>query len=52
MSIAQDIIGTHYRYPDYFVVDREKIREFARRSRTIIPPISPKAAAEECGTTR
>ena len=30
MSIAEDIIGTHYRYPDHFVVDREKIREFAK----------------------
>ncbi len=29
MSIAHDIIGTHFRYPDYFVVGREKIREFA-----------------------
>ena len=29
MAIAEDIIGTHYRYPDYFEVDREKIREFA-----------------------
>ena len=30
-GIAEDIIGTHYRYPDYFEVDREKIREFAAR---------------------
>lgn len=30
MAIAEDIIGTHYRYPDYFEVSREKIREFAR----------------------
>ncbi|KUI44191.1 hypothetical protein AU197_02835 [Mycobacterium sp. IS-1590] len=30
MAIAENIIGTHYRYPDYFEVDREKIREFAR----------------------
>ncbi len=30
MSIAESIIGTHYRYPDYFEVNREKIREFAR----------------------
>ncbi|MCW2690025.1 MAG: MaoC-like dehydratase [Mycobacterium sp.] len=29
MSIAAEIIGTHYRYPDYFEVGREKIREFA-----------------------
>jgi acyl dehydratase len=29
MSIAGDIIGTHYRYPDYYLVGREKIREYA-----------------------
>jgi acyl dehydratase len=29
MAIAEEIIGTHYRYPDYFEVGREKIREFA-----------------------
>lgn len=26
---AQDLIGSHYRAPDYFQVGREKIREFA-----------------------
>ena len=26
---ARDLIGSHYRAPDYFVVGREKIREFA-----------------------
>src|ERR1700689_3537033 len=26
---AEGLIGTHYRYPDYFDVCREKIREFA-----------------------
>ncbi len=29
MSIADEIVGTHYRYHDRFVVGREKIREFA-----------------------
>lgn len=28
--VADEIIGTHYRYPDYFEVGREKVREFAR----------------------
>jgi acyl dehydratase len=28
-EIAKDIIGQHYRFPDYFEVGREKIREFA-----------------------
>src|SRR5271170_7785040 len=26
---AQDLVGSHYRAPDYFLVGREKIREFA-----------------------
>jgi meromycolic acid (3R)-3-hydroxyacyl-[acyl-carrier protein] dehydratase HadD len=33
MAIAQEIIGTHYRYHDSFVVGREKIREFAAASK-------------------
>ena len=27
---AQELIGTHYRFPDYFDVGREKVREFAQ----------------------
>ncbi len=27
---SQRMIGAHYRFPDYFEVGREKIREFAR----------------------
>lgn len=30
MSIAAEIIGTHFRYPDYYLVGREKIREYAK----------------------
>jgi acyl dehydratase len=30
MSIASDIIGTHFRYPEYYLVGREKIREYAK----------------------
>ncbi|OBB67307.1 MULTISPECIES: (3R)-hydroxyacyl-ACP dehydratase subunit HadA [unclassified Mycobacterium] len=29
MPLTEDIIGMHYRYPDYYVVEREKIREHA-----------------------
>ena len=29
MSLSANIIGMHYRYPDYYVVEREKIREHA-----------------------
>jgi acyl dehydratase len=49
MSIAQEIVGTHYRYPDYFEVDREKIREFARAVKDEHPAHYSEDAAKECG---
>jgi acyl dehydratase len=49
MGIAENIIGTHYRYPDYFEVDREKIREFARAVKDEHPAHFREEAAEECG---
>lgn len=29
MSLVESILGKHFRYPDHFVVEREKIREYA-----------------------
>ncbi len=49
MTIAENIIGTHYRYPDYFEVDREKIREFARAVKDDHPAHFTEEAARECG---
>jgi acyl dehydratase len=49
MAIAEDIIGTHYRYPDYFEVDREKVREFARAVKDEHPAHYSEEAAKECG---
>jgi acyl dehydratase len=49
MGIAENIIGTHYRYPDYFEVDREKVREFARAVKDDHPAHYSEAAAKECG---
>jgi len=49
MAIAEDIIGTHYRYPDHFEVDREKIREFAHAVKDDHPAHFTEAAAKECG---
>jgi acyl dehydratase len=49
MGIADDIIGTHYRYPDYFEVDREKVREFARAVKDDHPAHYSEAAAKEIG---
>ena len=49
MAIAENIIGTHYRYPDYFEVDREKIREFARAVKNDHPAHFTEDAAKDCG---
>ncbi|KUI13057.1 hypothetical protein AU193_04810 [Mycobacterium sp. GA-1285] len=49
MAIAENIIGTHYRYPDYFEVDREKIREFARAVKDDHPAHFTEEAAAEYG---
>ncbi len=29
MSFLDEIVGTHFRYPDHYIVGREKIREYA-----------------------
>jgi hypothetical protein len=29
VALSQDIIGMHYRYPDFYEVGREKVREYA-----------------------
>lgn len=29
MALSGNIVGKHYRYPDHYVVEREKIREYA-----------------------
>ena len=29
MPLTEDIVGMHYRYPDHYMVEREKIREYA-----------------------
>jgi acyl dehydratase len=29
VSLSENIVGMHYRYPDHYVVGREKIREYA-----------------------
>ena len=49
MGIAEEIIGTHYRYHDYFTVDREKIREFARAVQDDHPAHFTEDAAADLG---
>ncbi len=49
MSIAADIIGTHYRYPDYYLVGREKILEYAKAIRCEDPISLDEEAARAAG---
>lgn len=29
MALSKELVGTHYRHPDYYLVEREKVREYA-----------------------
>lgn len=49
MSFASDIIGTHYRYPDYYLVGREKIREYAKSIQCEDPISLDEEAARAAG---
>jgi acyl dehydratase len=46
---VQGLIGTHYRFPDYFDVGREKVREFARAIKDDHPSHYSEASAAEAG---
>ena len=48
---TQGLIGTHYRYPDYFDVGREKVREFAEAIRTITRRTTPRSPPPSSATT-
>ncbi|OBH14967.1 (3R)-hydroxyacyl-ACP dehydratase subunit HadA [Mycolicibacter terrae] len=49
MSLAERLAGAHYRYPDYYEVDREKIREYARAVKAVDPASFDLRAAGELG---
>jgi acyl dehydratase len=46
---AQELIGTHYRSPDYFDVGREKVREFAQAVKDEHPSHYSEEWAAEAG---
>jgi acyl dehydratase len=46
---AEGLIGTHYRFPDYFEVGREKVREFANAVKDEHPSHYSEASAAEAG---
>ncbi len=49
MSLSDKIVGMHYRYPDYYEVGREKIREYAVAVKNDDPAFFDDEAAAELG---
>ena len=49
MALSGNIVGMHYRYPDHYEVEREKVREYATAVKNEDPSFFEDAAAEELG---
>ena len=49
MSLSQKVVGKHYRYPDYYEVEREKVREYATAVKNDSPAFFDDDAASELG---
>jgi N-terminal half of MaoC dehydratase len=49
MSLGQDAIGKRFRYPDRYIVEREKIREYAVAIKNDDPAFHDDKAAEQLG---
>ena len=49
MSLSKQIVGMHFRYPDHYVVGREKVREYAVAVKNDHPAFHDDAAAAELG---
>ena len=49
MGLSAQIVGMHYRYPDHYVVGREKLREYAVAVKNDDPAYYDEAAAAELG---
>ena len=49
MSLADRLAGAHYRYPDHYDVEREKIREYARAVKAVDPASLDLRAAADLG---
>ena len=49
MALTADIVGMHYRYPDHYEVEREKIREYAVAVQNDDAPFFGEDAAAELG---
>ncbi|ODQ90992.1 (3R)-hydroxyacyl-ACP dehydratase subunit HadA [Mycolicibacterium holsaticum] len=49
MSLSERIVGMHYRYPDHYVVGREKVREYATAVKNDDAAFFDEKAAAELG---
>jgi acyl dehydratase len=49
VSLSANLLGMHYRYPDYYEVEREKIREYAVAVQNDDAPFFREDAAAELG---
>ena len=49
MSLSANMVGMHYRHPDYYEVEREKIREYASAVQNDDPVFFQEKAAAELG---
>jgi acyl dehydratase len=48
-SLGKDMVGKRYRYPDHYVVEREKVREYAIAVKNDDPAFFEEKAAAELG---
>jgi acyl dehydratase len=49
VALSQKYVGMHYRYPDHYVVGREKLREYATAVKHDDPAFFDETAAAELG---
>ncbi|MFM9034831.1 MAG: (3R)-hydroxyacyl-ACP dehydratase subunit HadA [Mycobacterium sp.] len=49
MGLSQELVGTHYRYPDCYRVEREKVREYAHAVKNTDPGYHSDEAAAGLG---
>jgi acyl dehydratase len=49
VALSQKYVGMHYRYPDHYVVGREKLREYATAVKHDDPAFFDEKAAAELG---
>jgi acyl dehydratase len=49
VSLGKDVVGLRYRFPDHYVVEREKIREYAVAVKNDDPCFFEEKAAAELG---